>query len=57
MNSKRPVTTAPAEKYGPTDLYDTCEASACDTTARLTCPACAGHFCRTHAEHHSHSRT
>ncbi|MDQ1730471.1 MAG: hypothetical protein QOK10_630 [Pseudonocardiales bacterium] len=46
--------TTPALKYGPTDLYGSCEAEDCTDGARLTCSVCGGQFCRSHGVHEAH---
>jgi hypothetical protein len=47
--------TAPAVPFGPTAIYGDCEARGCEVSARVTCPDCAGHYCRDHAEHETHT--
>jgi hypothetical protein len=51
---KRAPITTPAEKFGPTAIYGTCEAEVCASTARATCAVCDGHFCLGHAAHEQH---
>jgi predicted nucleic acid binding AN1-type Zn finger protein len=52
--TKKPLITTPAPKYGPTALYDDCERNGCEANARVSCPTCGGHFCRTHEAHQAH---
>lgn len=55
MPPAKPPVTTPAPKYGPTNLYGGCEHTECAGNARVTCPVCDGHFCRTHVEHETHA--
>jgi hypothetical protein len=56
MKRKQPAITTPALKYGPTELYGSCEVEGCAWKSRTTCSECGGDFCREHTAHSVHAR-